>query len=222
MSDFRFPSDSERTSIVGRTGSGKTQQGAWVLSHANYDEIPWMVLDFKGDDLLNSITNAQHKTLHDKLPKHPGVYIVHAHPHDEDGIENFLMKLWERENIGLFIDEGYMVPRNSAALGGILTQGRSKKIPAIILSQRPAWLNRFVLSEADHYSVFHLNFKGDRKKVGEYLPEKISLDENPKEYHSHWYDVKRNRIFMMQPAESRDTILERFDLRLKPKRKLFL
>jgi len=221
MDEFRFPSSSERVSIVGRTGSGKTQAGAWLLSHANYNARPWIVIDFKGDELLNGIEGAKHVDTSDKMPKHAGIYILHAHPDDEDGINKTLMRMWERENIGLFVDEAYMIPKNSPGFMGILTQWRSKKIPSIILSQRPAWISKFVFTEADHFCVFHLNHIGDRKKVGEFLPPEQAISRNAPEFHSHWYDVKRNALFLMRPVEKRDTILERFNSRLKPRRTFF-
>lgn len=219
---YRFPSDSERVSIVGRTGSGKTQLGAWLLSHMRFDKMPYIIIDYKGDDLLNSIENiipVDAKSL--PKPKQPGIYIAHMHPHDEEGIETILMKMWEQERTGLFVDEAFMIPKNSPAFMGILTQGRSKKIPSIVLSQRPVLLSKFVFTEADHFSVFHLNHEGDRKKVGEYLPKHVGHDESPPEFHSHWYDVKRNESFLLKPVPDRDRILERFSGKLKPKRRFF-
>lgn len=199
--------------------------GAWLLSHAPIDKMPYVVIDYKGDSLLNSITHARHISP-DEVPKskHPGLYIAHMHPSDEDGVEKLMLKMWEQEHIGMFADEAYMIPKNSAAFQGILTQGRSKKIPSIILSQRPVMLSKFVFTEADHFSVFHLSHEGDRKKVGEYLPRDIDLEENAPEFHSHWYDVKRNKTFLLHPVPDADIILERFDdvlKKLKPQRKFF-
>lgn len=217
---FRFPSPTERVSIVGRTGSGKSQMGAWLLSHANIENQPYVVVDYKGDDLLNSIEYAK-EIKPGSVPKKPGIYLAHLHPNDEDGLEKLLLNIWEHGNIGVFFDEGYMVPKNSEAFNAILTQGRSKRIPAIVLSQRPAWMSRFVFSEADHFCVFHLNHVGDRKKIEEYLPESVSLHGRLDDFHSHWYDVKKNQIYKMQPVPSRETILQRFSDRLKPKPKYF-
>ena len=222
MTDFEFPNDTERVAIVGRTGSGKTQFGSWLLSNADFHAKPWVVVDFKGDELLNSIAHARHIDTGDKLPKKPGLFILHAHPDDSDGIEQKMMQVWAQEHTGLCIDEGYMVDPKSRGLQAILTQGRSKHIPAIVLSQRPSWLSKFVFTEADYLSVFHLNAKDDRKKIGEFMPPDIDLGLNPPRFHSHWYDVKRNHIFMMQPVPERDRILERFNARLTPKRSFFI
>lgn len=221
MSNFRFPTASERVSVVGRTGSGKTLMGGWLLSEADFHKRPWIVIDFKGDQLINAIPGAHHIDTGDKLPKKPGIYVMHAHPTDEEGIEKKLLEIWEQENTGLWIDEAYMIPRNSPSFGGILTQGRSKKISTITLSQRPSWLSKFVFSEADHFSVFHLNDKNDRKKVSEFLPEEVDLSRNPAEFHSYWYDVKKNKSFLMRPVPDSGMILARFDFRQPKKRTFF-
>lgn len=219
---FHFPSPSDRVAIVGRTGSGKSHFGTWLLSNVDFDVRPWITIDFKGDELLNAIPHVKHIDTSDKVPTKPGKYILHAHPDDDEGIERVLLKIWANEDTGLNIDEGYMVNKNSRGLQAILTQGRSKKIPTMVLSQRPAWLSKFVFTEADYLSVFHLNAKEDRKKVGEFMPEDIDLGQNPPQFHSHWYDVKRDNIFLMKPAPDRDTILERFNTRLKPPPRFFI
>jgi hypothetical protein len=215
MAGFRLPRDDQRTVIFGRTGSGKTQYGAWLLSESAFDKRPTVIVDYKGDDLLNSSQYVEEITLN-TVPTKPGLYIVHPKPDEDDIVEAWLWKLWAKENIGLYIDEGYMVP-DKGALRSILTQGRSKHIPAIILSQRPVWITRFAVSEADFYTVFHLNAVKDRKIVEEFLPHK-ALDKQLPAYHSKWYDVANNTLLTVGPAPSADAITERFDERLRPRR----
>lgn len=216
MTKFSMPKNSQRVSIVGRTGSGKTQFGAWLLSHAPFDRQPYVIIDYKGDQLLNDIENVREISLKE-TPKKPGLYITRPAPDDEEGIENFLLKIWERERVGLYFDEAYMIPKNSAAFSAILTQGRSKKIPSIILTQRPSWINRFVFSEADYYAVFHLNDRRDQKTVESFLPG--SIEERLPDYWCRWYDVGKDSIFRLQPVPDRDIILNRFHDRLKHQRR---
>jgi hypothetical protein len=196
---FVQPRDDQRLVIVGRTGSGKTQAGAWQLAMRNFDAMPWIILDYKRDHLLNDI-NAQNLKL-GKLPSKPGLYIVHPMPTDNDAVEEYMWRIWAHENIGLFIDEGYMLG-NSAAFRALLTQGRSKRIPMIILSQRPAWLTQFVFSEADYYQVFHLNNKEDRKKLENYMGENFKLAASMQDFHSQYYVVAKDRGMVLTPAPS--------------------
>lgn len=211
---FRFPSSSQRTTIVGRTGSGKTVFAHFVLSHQNFEAMPWVVFDFKGDALLSSIPYIKQATIHD-VPTQPGLYIVKPHPSEKIAVENFLGGVWEQENTGIYIDEGYMIEKDNDAFNAILTQGRSKNIPVICLTQRPAWVSRFVFSEADYFAIFHLNDKRDQKTVEYFLP--TSIEERLDDYHSRWYDVGQDKIFRMLPVPNDGSTQQRFEEKLKPK-----
>lgn len=197
-------------------------KGAWILSGAPFDKQPYVIVDYKGDDLLNSLSDRVREIGLGEVPKHPGLYIVKPLPQvDDDATENWLWKVWQRERVGLYIDEGYMLPDKGGAFRGILTQGRSKHIPVIALSQRPVWVNRFVFSEADFYSVFHLNDTRDRQTVQSFIPAKTvtaGIDSLEK-YHSFWYDVSQNQLFQLSPVPGEDEIRERVHSRLKPPRR---
>jgi hypothetical protein len=58
--------------------------------------------------------------------------------------------VWAQENTGIYIDEGYMLGVRNPALNACLTQGRSKRIEMMILSQRPVWMSKFVFSESNY------------------------------------------------------------------------
>jgi len=217
MPDFVRPGDDQRLVIVGRTGSGKTQAGAWQLAMRDFHAMPWLILDYKRDALLNSI-GAQELPL-GKIPKKPGLYITHPLPTEGEQVEDLLWKVWQNENIGLFVDEGYMLG-NSAAFRALLTQGRSKKIPMIILSQRPAWLTQFVFSEADYYQVFHLNNREDRKKLENYMGETFKLSASMQDYQSQYYIVAQDRGMILTPAPGQTRIRQTFRAKLPGARKL--
>ena len=209
---FYLPKPDERLSIIGRTGSGKTQAGAWVLSEACYDKMPYIIIDYKGDALLNSIERLQEIDVNGKIPKKAGLYIVHPPVGDQETIDAFLRRIWEQENTGVFFDEGYMIHPRSPFLNAILTQGRSKRVPAITLTQRPVFCSKFVLSEADHFAIFHLNTAQDIKTVKGFVPG--DFDEMLPQYHCRWYSVKNHEMFTLKPVPSADDILQRFDDRL--------
>jgi len=214
--DFQLPTTSERTVIVGRTGSGKTFMGAWLLSKSAFDRQPFIIVDYKRDSLLNASPKIK-QIGYNELPKYPGLYILHPEPTHDDAVDNWLMRVWKRGRTGLYFDEGFMLP-DKKGLPAILTQGRSLHIPAIVVTQRPAWLSRFVFSEADHFAVFHLNDSDDRKKVGRFLPEGAA-EAVPPEFNSIWYSVKRNALFHLQPVPDGDTILNDIEARLSPRRR---
>jgi hypothetical protein len=223
LSGFRFPGNSHRTTVIGRTGTGKTLFGYWLLANAPFDTQPYIIVDFKHDRLIGQSDRIREIGLHEKLPKEPGVYVVRPHPvEDESEMENWLWKVWQHENIGLWIDEGYSLPTNSRAFQGILVQGRSKRIPVITLTQRPKWLSRFVFSEADFYAYFTLNDEDDVKRVQQMIGRKsIDLSSDTPRFHSRWYDVSENKVFLMKPVPKEDRLVEMLDARLKPRTRFF-
>lgn len=209
LSAFRFPSDSQRSTILGRTGSGKTLAGAWQLAHRSFDRMPWVIVDFKRDRLLNKLPAKE--IVLPKVPTSPGLYIVHPFPDDKELVEVFLWKIWERGRVGLMFDEAYMVT-GLPSFRAILTQGRSKRIPAIILSQRPVWLDRFVFSESEFFQVFWLQDARDRKTVQAFLP--FDVNERLPEYHSTWYNVVQDRVLKLGPVPDEGAIIRDFTARL--------
>jgi hypothetical protein len=213
---FRWPSDTTRTAIIGRTGSGKTQAGSWLLSHMPFHTMPWVIVDYKGDSLFRRIPYVRPIDL-ETVPTEPGLYILQPRPDEEKAVEQWLWKVWQRGRIGLFFDELTLVPDppKGGALRAIYTQGRSKRIPTISVTQRPRWVSRFLFSEADHFQVFHLNTKDDNRAVEEFTP--FDMKQRVARYHSRWYDVSEHQWFHMRPVEKAATILDRFAQRLRPR-----
>ncbi len=214
-SAFRWPSDNDRLAIIGRTGTGKTVMGAYQLSMRSFDQMPWIIIDTKRDRLVNSIEGLQICTFN-RVPRDPGLYILHAGPNDADAIDDFLLRIWEQENTGLYVDEGYNIPQG-ANWDGLLTQGRSKRIPMIVLTQRPKWMSKFTWSEADYIQWFWLNYIDDRKTIRGYLPETPDvINKRLPPFWSYWYDVKQDKIFTMKPSPNEAAILAEFRRRLVP------
>lgn len=215
---MNFPGDEDRITIVGATGSGKTVAGMWHLSRRDLSSKPWFIYDFKREELINSVESAEHVDMASPLPERPGLYIVHPHPGQEALVEDHMFRIWERENIGVYIDEGYMIGNNSAAFRALLTQGRSKHIPMIINSQRPVYMDRFVWSESQYYQVFRLQHNDDIKSAQKFIPRDISA-RIPR-YHSYYYDVVNDRLVILKPVPDADAILDTFETKLYARKKV--
>lgn len=225
-SPIRWPTNSDRTFIAGRTGSGKSVFGLWLLSTRNFDEQPWIIFDYKRDPLIRQIEQAGAREIAlTRPPTKAGLYIVRPDPDEPAIVNQFLRRVWDNQNTGLFFDEGFMVPQHRPykAFDGIMTQGRSMNIPVIMLYQRPVTMSQFTASQSDFFGVFHLIKKEDREKVGEYmgelqLSEGRTLDVNSKlpPYWCLWYDVGRDRLDVLRPCPSPQSILETFGTRLEP------
>jgi hypothetical protein len=219
---FAFPSLSDRVTINGATGSGKTVAGAWLLSEARFDKQPFIIVNFKREALFRKIQRAVQIGIDDPIPTKPGIYHFEPLATMEKEMEDWLWKVHRAGKTGLFIDEGYLMPENSKAFRAILTTGRSLLIPVYTLSQRPVRLPRFTLSESSFYQLFRLQDKRDVKVVNEFTPEnEIWRSENRlPDFHSRWYDVARDTSLTLGPVPKEDRILERFDQRLTPRRRL--
>jgi hypothetical protein len=217
---MKLPNDTQRITVIGKTGSGKTQAGAWLLSERSYTTRPWILFDFKRERLLNAIPFAKHIGIDDKVPERPGIYLTHPIPGQRDRVDDMLWRIWDREHTGVFIDEAYMMHQRSDALLAVLTQGRSKNIPVIMLTQRPNWVTRFAFSEADYIQLFQLTDNRDKKTVKEFMPLPIE-HPLPGKYYSWWYDNSHNFKAVLSPVPDASTILDRFYARLKPSRERY-
>lgn len=223
----RFPDNSNRLVMVGRTGTGKTVAALYHLSRYDFSSSPWVIVNAKGDEHIDSIPNTQEIGLDYKFKKDDsGIFIVRPLPQDFEGsikeppkISNLLWQIWEKENIGVFTDECFMMGSNNAFIA-CQTQGRSKLIPMISCTQRPVWITRFCFSEASFIQVFDLNDARDIQTVESFVP--VDFDEQKlKKYHSYYYDIAEDNVAILKPVPPMKKILEVFEVKL-PKRKKWL
>lgn len=207
---FRMPTDSEHIAIFGRNGSGKTQFATWMLSERSFDKMPWIVLNFKGDDLIEEIPHAREMKITAAIPSSPGIYIsspVVADKEDQERLDKFFYAAWQHQNVGIYVDEGYMAS-GLKWFRACMSQGRSRHVPMMILSQRPVWMDRFVWSEASIFVAFDLNLQDDKDTADRMIVgyRKVKLPA----FHSVFHDVKADRTAILTPAPDRASILRRF------------
>lgn len=229
MSEVRFPKPTDRTVVLGRTGSGKTVFALYLLSQANWHEMPWVIIDYKREDFdrLQSLfpSVVKYQKLGDKPPKKPGIYILQPRPKlDDDAVETFLMQCYEKHRIGLYVDEGFALP-DKDAFDIILTQGRALKIPVIALYQRPVYMSRYAVAQANFFACFDQNDERDLKTTQQFVKpayspdgDKITLYTELPEYYCLWYDVGKGRSNILSPCPSGADIDQIFSNRINPKR----
>ncbi len=206
----KLPDQTQRLMIVGRTGSGKTQAAVWHLSKVDFESMPWLIVDYKTDRLINSIRGIDHIPVGAPIGEN-GIYAIHPLPHQDVEVNDYLMEIWARENVGIYIDEGYMVTK-MRGLTALLTQGRSKNIPMIILAQRPVFLNRFAFSESDFFRVFQLTIDDDIKRVQDFVPNYDPA--KLKKFESYYYDVNENKGWVLGPVPTSEEIRHSIETRL--------
>lgn len=210
-----LPGVADRTIIVGQTGSGKTYFGVWLLSHQDMVKRPWVVIDYKREALFHELGKNTYRGLlrpGSDPPRKPGLYLIQPMESDDDAMDDFLWRVWKRGNIGLYIDEGMMIPAGrGSAMRAILTQGRSLRLPVIALSQRPVEIDRYFFSESSFFAEFFLMDREDRKTLTRYTP--FNADEVPERHHCYWYDSKRRVVEYLAPVPDKADFLGRIRAR---------
>lgn len=197
---FRLPGGDSRTTVIGATGSGKTTCGLWLLSRQRFDKRPWLVVDFKSEAVFDAVgfPPIEEWSLSSRPPRQKGLYLVSPRPDQDEQLEDFLWHVFERGNLGLYVDEASLMPGPRGAFQAILQQGRSKRIPVISCTQRPVSVERPVFSEASYFCVYRLTDKRDYKTVEGFVPDDLSAPLRP--YHWRWYDVAHHTLLTMAPV----------------------
>lgn len=205
MAEFRLPGGNDRTVVIGMTGTGKTIFGAWLLSKQRFDERPWVALDFKDEELWDRVGDPPMRPLSlNQLPKKKGLYRLDVRPGQDEALEAWLWRVWEKGNIGLFCDEVSLIPSREA-FKACLRQGRSKRIPIISCTQRPVDCDREVFSEANYVSVFRVKDARDYKIIQQFTGN--AQIERPLQRHwSYWYDAAQNSLTILKPCPAPDIV----------------
>lgn len=207
-SGFRIPGGDARTTVIGATGSGKTTCGLWLLSLQRFDKRPWLIIDPKGEPTFDVVgfPPIEEWSLSSRPPRQKGLYLVSPLPNQDEELEQFLWRVFERGNLGLYIDEAALMPGPRGAYQAILQQGRSKRIPVISCTQRPVGVERPVFSEATYYCIYRLSDRRDYKVVEGFVPADLSAPLPPHEW--RWYDVPRNKLLTMAPVPPPEDVAE--------------
>ena len=188
-----------RTVIAGQTGCGKTTLATWLLSQtANH----WIIFNPKWSDSFkkalgeecNVLRTVEPKAISNSIEKFKFTVInippEFADPEQQDLLIKYVHETYR--DVGVLVDELYTVHKHGNAgpgLIGLLTRGREFRQTFLGLTQRPAWVSRFVFSESGQYGIMRLTMPDDRKKVFEFIGDSQYLIKVAK-YKVKWYSVE--------------------------------
>ncbi|MDE2019916.1 MAG: hypothetical protein KGJ13_06260 [Patescibacteria group bacterium] len=186
------------------------------MSGKDFELQPWLMVNTKGDKHLLQIAaldGVQTISVND-TPGDTGLYHVQPKmPEQGPELDAMLGRIWEKGNCGIYIDEGYMIhPANN--LNACLTQGRSRNIPMIVLSQRPVWISKFVFSECDYVQLFNLKRRNDRKEATDFVP--VDKDYRLAPHCSYWYNEATELLVEFGPVPNNAAILDTFRSKFPP------
>ena len=189
-----------------------------MLSLRRWDHMPWVLLNFKDDALLNEIPGVRELeglTLPAPRKMRSGLWMARPDVDDFEGTEALMAEMWRRTHMGLYIDEALPLsaPRHPA-LRRILTQGRSRKLPVVAGSQRPVDVDRYLFSESEFVSVMDLTDDRESDRIREMTGVQLDMSRLP-QYHSYYLDRLRKRLTIVTPVPGYSAILATFEKRMK-------
>jgi len=197
----------KRAIVAGRTGSGKSTLAKWLLQ---VSPGHWIIINPKNTrayDALpdsNNIDGIDINKIRNSIMEHRFTIITpkasQLSPETLDLLIEWI--IGDYTDIGVCIDELYAVHKNGqagAGLIGLLTRGRELKQSFLGLTQRPAWLSKFLFSESDYIGGMALNLADDRKRMYEFTGKAAFLEKLPAQDWL-WYDVGLDLVRSFNPV----------------------
>lgn len=209
MANFPRVERGQRVTIAGRTGSGKSTLARWFLARS---PGRWVILNPKHtkayDSLAdsNTVSGFDLKKIERSMQEHRFTVI---NPKSEQATAEIMdaFVLWLHQSythVGLCVDELYTLHSNGRAgegLIGWLTRGRELKQSFLGLTQRPAWVSKFLLSESDYLGEMSLTLEADRKVMRDIIGSPEALVKLPP-YVWLWYDMGDDELRKFGPVPS--------------------
>lgn len=152
--------------MAGQNGTGKTTLAQRLLSARN----TVIVIDTKGELRWPGFKVTHNVASCFEIEKRNNVPMAHSilRPNSLSQVEAVFRKAYSMGAWDVCVDEVYMIGNTSLKsfpphYVRMLTAGRSRFNTVWTLTQRPAFLPKFAMTEAKHVFVFELGFEDDAK-----------------------------------------------------------
>lgn len=198
--------NNERVAIIGMTGSGKSE----LIKHFLRPMNRILVIDPKHTFKLDGFSRAR------KLPMFGNNFKVIYRPRWEDDFDlsRLIARLNKMRDVTIYVDELSTIteqfPETIGMLADVVRTGRERRVAVWSAMQRPRWIPRIFLSEAEVFFQFFLNAMEDKAYMAQYIGREVLEDI---EFHDFWYrrpgekfpsllrlDLKRDIILPIQRA----------------------
>jgi len=199
----------KRGILAGRTGSGKSTLAKYLMQRSGGH---WVIINPKWTKAFDTLPAAKvivgikpkeiEKSIFDEKTRFT-IINPKADEADPETLDVLIQWLHAKfTDLGIYVDELYSVHVNGRAgpgLIGVLTRGRELGQTFLGATQRPAYLSKFLFSEADYICGMSLNVKEDRKRMYEFT----GRDEYEIKLQPHqwlWYDVGADELQAWGPV----------------------
>ena len=196
----------KRAIVAGRTGSGKSTLGNWLLLRSPGH---WVIINPKWTKAYqrlpesNTVKGFNNRDLEKSFRENRFTIIEPGSLEaDHDTMDDFILWLHENySNVGLCVDELYTLHNNGRAgpgLLGWLTRGRELKQSFLGLTQRPCFISKFLFSESDYIGAMSLIMTDDRKRMVQ-LTGRRAFEEPLPDHYWRWYDAGADKLKLFRP-----------------------
>lgn len=213
-----LPEKGERTLSVGQTGSGKTAFNTWMLKRM--PASPIVIYDTKDEpkflSLPNSILVHSFDAIHEAIDHGEYDYVIFRTPtvllDKGSELDKYLFRHFtELSGIDAYIDEVSDFHSDGGrafnGLRALLRKGRSRGITTLMSTQRPVFLSRFALTEAQQLYIFHLSHEDDRKALDKVIPGfRDKPNPRPKSYRFWHYNASEDLLQFLRPVRLDDAM----------------
>lgn len=179
----------QRVTVIGKTGSGKSYWTKKVIPQFKrvllYDPKHEHKKDFPNAKVTSRLGKVQRWIKEDKF------FIIYQ-PFDisPEQFNELCKSVFKRGNMVLILDEVENLGDFVSWHEKIIRMGRTRGVGIWHLIQRPCYIpSNYILSESEHFIMFKISLKSDRKKIEGFVGDQAEELRTIKEYHYFYYDV---------------------------------
>jgi len=200
----------QRAIISGRTGSGKSTLACWLLARSPQH---WIIFNPKHTAAYKSLDDSvtfkkfDARAILSNIKRHKFVILNFRGAQAEADFMDAVL-YWLHENLkdfGVCVDELYTMHSAAGRAGdgliGWLTRGRELRQSFLGLTQRPAFISRFLFSESDFIGSMDLVLADDRKRLRDETGSEHFLGRL-RDHKWLWYNVPSDDITLFKAVSN--------------------